>query len=101
VRVYLDDLRPMPEGFDVVVRTCEEVIALLKTGHVTFLSLDHDLGTEETGYTVAKWIEQAAFEGTLAALEWAIHSANPVGRQNIEAALRSAQRCWQQHDPRW
>jgi hypothetical protein len=94
VRVYLDDLRPMPSGFDVVVRTCEEALALLQTGRVTFLSLDHDLGTEDTGYTVAKWIERAAFEGTLPALGWAIHSTNPVGRRNMEAALRNAERYW-------
>src|SRR5262245_10223826 len=99
MRVYLDDIRPLPPGFDVVVRTSAEAIALLQTGSVTFLSLDHDLGTEDTGYTVARWIEQAAFEGRLQPPEWVVHSANPVGRSNIEMALRNAQRYWQQHHP--
>jgi hypothetical protein len=94
MRVYLDDLRSLPADFDVVVRTAAEALALLQEGRVTFLSLDHDLGTEETGYTVAKWIEQAAFAGTLAPLGWAVHSANPVGRGNIESALRNADRFW-------
>jgi hypothetical protein len=95
MRLYLDDLRPLPDDFDRLARTAGEAIDLLRAGRVTFLSFDHDLGTEETGYTVAKWIEQAAFEGTLPPLRWAIHTANPVGRRNIEAAMRNAERYWQ------
>jgi hypothetical protein len=99
MRVNLDDLRTLPNGFDVLVRFAAEAIPLLQAGQVAFLSLDHDLGTEETGYTVAKWIEQAAFAGTVPRLGWAIHSANPVGRGNIEAALRNADRFRQQGTP--
>jgi methylmalonyl-CoA mutase N-terminal domain/subunit len=98
VRLYLDDLRDPPASFDAVARTAEEALALLKTGRVVFLSLDHDLGTEATGYTVARWIEQQAHAGTLARLGWAVHSANPVGRANIEAALRNADNFWNHFD---
>jgi hypothetical protein len=98
MRVYLDDLRPAPPGFDVLVRSAAEALAILQTGQVTFLSFDHDLGTEETGYTVAKWIEQAAFAGALRSIGWAVHSANPVGRGNIEAAMRNAERFWERDD---
>jgi hypothetical protein len=96
MRLYLDDLRPLPNDFDQAVRTAAEAIAILRSGQVAFLSFDHDLGTDDTGYTVAKWIEQSAFEGTLPPLGWAVHSANPVDRANIEAALRNAERFWSQ-----
>ena len=53
MKVYLDDERAAPAGW-VDVRWPEEVIELLKTGNVTELSLDHDLGDDGhgTGYDV-------------------------------------------------
>jgi hypothetical protein len=58
MKVYLDDERPCPDGW-VVARWPEEVIELLKTGQVTHLSLDHDLGDDYrgTGYDVITWID--------------------------------------------
>lgn len=96
--VWLDDVRPMPEGYDVHVKTAQEAINLLKSGRVCMISLDHDLGDEsvETGYTVARYIEQAAHEGTLGFVAVNLHTANPVGRRNMEAAIRNAQRAWNQ-----
>lgn len=43
MKIFLDDCRPMPAGFDVYVKTAGEAIELLKTGKVTVISLDHDL----------------------------------------------------------
>jgi hypothetical protein len=99
MRLYLDDLLDVPPGFDAVARTADEALALLAAGGVQFISLDHDLATEATGYTVAAWIERAAFDGTLAPLGWTVHSANPVGRRNIEAALTNADRFWRSRGP--
>ncbi|MBF4323163.1 cyclic-phosphate processing receiver domain-containing protein, partial [Vibrio anguillarum] len=60
MKVYLDDERDTPEGW---VRSYwpEEVIELLKSGNVTEISLDHDLGDDDhgTGYDVVLWIEEA------------------------------------------
>lgn len=51
MRVWLDDERPMPLGFDVHVKTADEAIKLLANGQVKVISLDHDLGeNEDTGY---------------------------------------------------
>ena len=63
MKVWLDDLRPMPAGYDVHARTAAEGIALLTADCVTLISLDHDLGDEANGagYEVARWIEEAAF----------------------------------------
>lgn len=95
MHVWLDDERQMPQGYDVHVRTAPEAISLLAKGIVKFISLDHDLGEGAgTGYEVAKWIEQNAFEGTLTPVTWSVHSANTVGRQNMIAALKNANRFW-------
>jgi hypothetical protein len=89
--LFLDDLRQPPEGA-VCCRTAKEALRLLEAGQVTHISFDHDLGTRLTGYDVAKQIEQWVMEGKIPLPSWEVHSANPVGRQNIEAAMRSAER---------
>lgn len=96
LHVWLDDLRPIRPGYNVLAKTADEAIALLKTGNVESISLDHDLGPPEagTGYDVAQWIEQAAFHKSIKPLNWNIHSANPVGAQNMKHALMSADRFW-------
>ena len=67
MKVWLDDLRDAPPGW-VRVTTPEEAIALLETGDVTEISLDHDLGLvdgerERTGYDVLLWLERDVAEG--------------------------------------
>lgn len=88
MNVFLDDLRPAPEGW-VRVLWPDEAIALLKTGEVTHLSLDHDLGDDRrgTGYDVLLWIEEAVAVNGFRAPEIIIHSANPAARQRMAAAI--------------
>jgi len=95
MRLYLDDERPTPAGWTRAY-TSAEAIALLAAGGVVEISLDHDLGPPEagTGYDVACWIEEKAAFGELKPLRWGVHSANPVGRERMEAALRGAERWW-------
>lgn len=96
MRIWLDDEREMPEGFDLHCKTAAEAIHWLKTGTVTFISLDHDLGMPEagTGYDVAKWLEEQAFNCALERVDWDIHSANPVGVKRMEDALMNANKWW-------
>ena len=98
MRVWLDDLREAPPGW-VRVRTPEEAIALLETGDVTEISLDHDLGLldgerERTGYDVLLWLEREVAEGRwlIPLPEISVHSANPVGRKRMEQAIASIRR---------
>lgn len=101
MKVWLDDLRPMPEGFDRHVFSAKEAIALIETRRVTFISLDHDLGDSDahgTGYDVALFIEAAAFTGKLPRLGWAVHSGNVIGAKNMRTALESANRYWDEMD---
>lgn len=96
VRMWLDDERPMPVDFDMHVRTAKEAIEAIKSGRVAEASLDHDLGGEEngTGYEVAKFIEEAAFQGALAPMRISVHSANPIGRNNMNMCINNAMRYW-------
>ncbi|MFZ6712500.1 cyclic-phosphate processing receiver domain-containing protein [Undibacterium sp. TC9W] len=91
MKVYLDDERITPDGW---TRTYwpEDAIALLKTGEVTHLSLDHDLGDDEhgTGYDVVLWIEEAVMTtGFIPPQEMCVHSANSSARQKMEAGIQS------------
>lgn len=90
MKIYLDDERPTPEGWHRTF-TAQETIELLETGVVTHLSLDHDLGAPEagTGYDVVCWIEQQTHEGEFIPPVMTIHSANPVGRKNMQMAIHN------------
>lgn len=93
MRVFLDDVRPAPAGW-TLVRWPDEVIALLETGEVEELSLDHDLGDDErgTGYDVLVWIEEAVALRGFRAPAITVHSANAAGRQRMALAIESIQR---------
>ena len=96
MKIWLDDERPMPDGFDVHARTFDEAISFIENNDVELISFDHDLGAEEngTGYDVANWIEAEAYLGMLPKIEWRIHSGNPVGRDNIRRAMENADKYW-------
>jgi len=99
IHVWLDDVRPMPSEFNVHVKTAREAILLLNKGDVSSISLDHDLGpSDETGYSVAKYIEEHAYYGDLPRLKVMIHTDNPEGRRNMMAAINNAERYWRQHE---
>jgi hypothetical protein len=99
ISMWLDDMRPAPDGW-VLVTTAWEAIALIKAGKVARASLDHDLGlctpcarreeafkdltgyrvarncTCMTGYKLCLWMAENE--------KWPdekpiVHSANPVG----------------------
>lgn len=90
MKLYLDDLRSAPDGW-VHVFWPDEAIALLKTGQVTHLSLDHDLGDDArgTGYDVLLWIEEAVAVDGFKPPEMAVHSANSAARQRMLAAIEA------------
>lgn len=103
IKVFLDDettaleRQKLAQGYDIWVTTPEEVITLLKNGNVSHVSLDHDLCLEpdnRNGYMVAKFIEEGAYFGEIPRLEWRVHSQNPSGRANMEAALIQADKFW-------
>jgi hypothetical protein len=95
MRLWLDDIREMPNSFDVWAKTANEAIEHLKDGNVGFISFDHDLGEGAgTGYDVAVWIEEKAFRKEIGPMGWQIHSANTVGKIKIGMAMMNAEKYW-------
>lgn len=94
VRIWLDDVRPMPPEFNLHAHNYSEAIGALVFKRVEHISFDHDLGEVKTGYDVACYIEQQAERGVLPHMTWTVHSANSVGAGNIWRAMESAERYW-------
>ena len=93
MKVYLDDERTPPDGWKLV-RWPEEAIELLKSGEVTDLSLDHDLGDDDhgTGYDVVLWVEEAVMTRGFTPPRMKVHSANSSARQKMEAGIAAIER---------
>ena len=76
-----------------------EAVKFLKTGAVTDLSLDHDLGNERrgTGYDVVLWIEKAVATSGFVPPMMTVHSSNASARAKMEAGLERIRRFAGQH----
>lgn len=99
-RLFIDDIR---EPIDLdwrIARTSADAIALLETlGCPHEISFDHDLGGDDTAMLVVRRLIDLDLDagGTFIApdFSYSIHSANPVGRENIRGLLDQyvASRC--------
>lgn len=97
--IYLDDIRMPPSKHWTIVRTAEAAYKAILKGHKEGLemvvSLDHDLGEDiPTGYDLLNWVEKdvvtdQTFRPKIA---FQIHSANPVGRENMDRAIKEIER---------
>lgn len=93
-KLYLDDVRPCPQGF-VLARSFDEAIELIKAnGCPSFISFDHDLGlipneVELNGHSLAKWLVEKDLDDQIIPdhFDYNIHSANSLGRDNIKGLL--------------
>ncbi|KUY59449.1 hypothetical protein WS45_08340 [Burkholderia sp. RF2-non_BP3] len=78
MKLFLDDLRAAPGPGWTVVRSSAEAI-------------DHDLGGDDTAMVVVRWlIERDLDQGGQfipPEFRFQVHSANPVGRENIAGLL--------------
>lgn len=104
VNLWLDDVRPAPQGY-TWAKTAKEARDLLATGAVVEASLDHDLGGEITtitasGIAVAGMIESLTpDENGTALVRWMVetghwpakkprvHSMNPVGARAMREMI--------------
>lgn len=101
VFIFLDDIRQPPSDSWVVVRTTPEayetIRRLTKMGITMVVSLDHDLGEDKegqalpSGYDLLNWLEKdiATDERFRPDIVFQIHSANPVGRDNMARAIKA------------
>ena len=94
MKLFVDDIRDPKEWVGdgwIWAKTYDIAIDYLQMGGVTEISLDHDLacydatGREQTGYDIAIWMASHDVWPRNGAKS---HSANPVGRQRIEAVIK-------------
>ena len=89
MKLFLDDQRTAPPVWKHVYWP-KEAIEFLKTGQVTEISLDHDLGDDSigTGYDVIVWIErQIALNGFIPPKIY-VHSANVSAKEKMLAGIK-------------
>lgn len=104
MKIFLDDTRPTPEGW-IGCRWPAEVIEYLKTGKVTQLSLDWDLGenfsavSPRTGVDVLDWLAgQVANEGFVPP-EIHIHTGSKVEGRKMRQQANAIRRAHQGRTP--
>ena len=91
IKIWVDDLRPVPAGY-VGAKSVNEAITLIEEiehngGSIAVIDLDHDLGDYATdGGDAIKLLDYLAERETFYPV--AFHTANPVGRANMERVLR-------------
>ena len=91
-KLYVDDLRSPPDDTWVVCRTSEEAKQTIRDdGMPSFMSLDHDLGGEDTIMLFLHWLADEFYD-LGAPPDYQVHSANPIGQQNIVSFLESWKR---------
>lgn len=95
MKLWIDDVRPAPEGY-VWCKSVEdakieiilaELDAYLEGGsEIRLISIDHDAGDYATDggdfINVLNWLEETGRNYPIH-----IHTANPVGRQNMRAII--------------
>ena len=82
MNLWVDDLRQPPEGWDWA-RSSSEALAMLKANIYQVMSLDHDLGGDDTTRTVV--LHLAEFGNWPD--EVRVHTANPPGRYWLEGMI--------------
>jgi len=87
-KLYLDDMRDTPKGWDRV-HTAQECVDAITTQQYDTVSLDHDLGENQpTGYEVLVWLEEVVYKYKDFKIPTVfIHTDNPVGRARMVQAL--------------
>jgi hypothetical protein len=117
--LYLDDVRVPTDSYTgksaegwTIVRSYDEFVKIItEKGLPYIISFDHDLadehvydyilnvrreGTinydkyrEKTGLSCAKWLVEYCMDKNLPLPGYAVHSANPIGAENIKSYLES------------
>ena len=89
MKIWVDDIRPPPGKqwiWFVSSNAALEFLKFCKRQGLTVheLSLDHDLGGEDTSRYIVLWFCEADFWP----LEIKVHSANPVGVEWLEGMIK-------------
>ena len=97
MKIWLDDIRPAPEGW-VWCKTAEVVIERLMTtpSLIKAISLDNDLGTQLEGWHLAKIIAALARAGMLGEIKLYVHTQNTVAKVKIVDYFHIAEEAWRE-----
>lgn len=92
MKLYIDDLRtPLSSEWKIVRSSTEAIDHMRVYGCPSYISFDHDLGGEDTAIVVIKWMIECDLDFNAAFFpsdfQFNIHSANPVGSENIRGLL--------------
>ena len=103
MKLYLDDVRDLPDESFLLARSYEQAVLFVKeNGIPPFISFDHDLASihydpstwtegfeysEKTGLDCAKYLIDYCRDRGLKLPEVKVHSMNPVGRENIKTDI--------------
>lgn len=100
VKLFLDDVREAPEGF-MLLRPNVLAIFYFLARHADVISMDHDLGNEyPTGYDILQELEKHYFNQEIWQTkipEIIVHSANPVGKANMQRVIDNIYRMSRRH----
>lgn len=90
MKIFIDDERNPPSDDYVVVRSTNDAIEYIKNnGMPEFISFDHDLGGEDTTMIFLKRLMNEIWDGKSNPPDYQIHSANPIGKLNIQSFMES------------
>ena len=87
MKIWLDDLRPAPEGY-IWCKSVNEAKRIIVSAEesISVIDCDHDLGDfANQGGDAIKLLDWLVERETFYPVE--IHTANPVGRANMESVL--------------
>jgi len=89
MNLWLDDFRVPTTEYSWVKNYNEFTEHILIYGLPDFISFDHDLGEEESGYDCAKWLIEYCLNCNKKIPNYKVHSMNPIGKKNIEQLLEN------------
>lgn len=110
IALYVDDIRNSIDDSQFRIKAREFGARIVQTSRtyddaikwieeswddIVYISLDHDLGEDQTGYDIACHIENLLHRCIINQYhlpELRCHSANPAGRENIVRAFQSIER---------
>ena len=89
--LYIDDIRFPPADREwIVCRSSQEALdRVAEMGMPQFISFDHDLGEEDTTMVFLCRMVNEVWDGVSVPPDYQIHSANPVGAENIRSFMDS------------
>ena len=88
MKVWIDDIRPIPKGYDVWIKRVDEAIDFISShkNEISLLDLDHDAG-DYSCYggdyiKILDWMEEKQIN-----IPISIHSKNPCGVRKMKQII--------------